>query len=780
MWLIDAVIRQNYMPCYNFDAISPADFEELTRNLLQAEWGVRIESFRTGRDRGIDLRYAPIIGNATIIQCKHYAQSGFRKLLSDLRKNELPKVRVLGPSRYVIATTLRLTPSNKAAIATAMAPFLADESQDILAGDDIEAMLSRHPNVERASFKLWLTSTSVLENVLHNAERCRTDFEVDRVKRKLPLFVQNDTFAQAREMLERNSTLVISGPPGIGKTTLAEMLLFMYLENGYEPVVVESSIKEGRKFHRQNEKQVFYFDDFLGQTFLGDSRDYLGSNQDRALVDFMEMVHRSEHARFILTTREHIFQNAIHLSERLGHSHVLRERIVLTMQQYAFGHRARMLYNHVYFSELSNTHKIQITSDDFFLKIIGHRHFNPRLVEWLTSISRVRSVAPENYRAFIQALLDDPAQLWGHAFRNQISEEARSALFCLYSVGEQTVEIDLEPAFEALHRVRAQRYNFRTTSNDFRNSLRELDGAFLSFSRGYIGFLNPGVKDFIAGVIVEQRLAAEDIFQSAVRIKQIKELWSLSKIHSKSIIATLFQSTNPLLHERIEQLADGPNYRSYSGDAGRIYYQTVDLSYGNRILFIADMIDHKESESLAHAFGPILKKILNTLSNEYASTWTLKNLLEEINQKSWYLEHGGEAMRRDITDRLISAADLADSEEWDDLLDAPATLEHLTETDKKVLRLAFERYKSEGVHRDIRSASEIDDKKSLASNLEALETKSGHSFRIIINRLEEEISESEEEEESSDSDTRLRETPASVAEGATEEQVREMFRSLAL
>jgi hypothetical protein len=43
---------------YTFTFLSPQDFEELVRDLLQVEWNVAIEAFKTGRDGGIDLRYA--------------------------------------------------------------------------------------------------------------------------------------------------------------------------------------------------------------------------------------------------------------------------------------------------------------------------------------------------------------------------------------------------------------------------------------------------------------------------------------------------------------------------------------------------------------------------------------------------------------------------------------------------------------------------------------------------------------------------------------------------
>src|SRR2546427_9763040 len=111
------------MPHYEFRSLSSQDFEELIRDLLQAEWGVALEAFRTGRDHGIDLRYAPADSGATIIQCKHYAASGFAKLLAHLRDGELPKIRRLGPARYVVATSVSLTPGNKDEIVAALQPF---------------------------------------------------------------------------------------------------------------------------------------------------------------------------------------------------------------------------------------------------------------------------------------------------------------------------------------------------------------------------------------------------------------------------------------------------------------------------------------------------------------------------------------------------------------------------------------------------------------------------------------------------------------------------------
>jgi Ni2+-binding GTPase involved in maturation of urease and hydrogenase len=51
--------------------------------------------------------------------------------------------------------------------------------------------------------------------------------------------------------------LVISGVPGIGKTTLAEILLYAHLEKGYEPVVIQTDIREGRTLFNSPRRQIF-------------------------------------------------------------------------------------------------------------------------------------------------------------------------------------------------------------------------------------------------------------------------------------------------------------------------------------------------------------------------------------------------------------------------------------------------------------------------------------------------------------------------------------------
>jgi len=766
------------MPRYDFKSLSSQDFEELIRDLLQTEWNVALEAFRTGRDGGIDLRYAQADGGATVIQCKHYAASGFAKLLAHLRDGERPKIARLGPTRYVVATSVSLTPGNKDGIVEALRPFVLGV-RDVLGADDIEGLLSRHPGVERANFKLWLTSTSVLDRVLHNAAVCQTDFEVERLRRKLPVFVKNDAYPRATEILDQTRIVVVSGTPGIGKTTLAEMLLYAHLEDGYEPIVIKAEIAEAKQLFKPALKQVFYYDDFLGQTFLGDRREYLGRNQDAAMVDFMEMVRQSPHSRFILTTREHILSGALQVSERLAHSPMLEHRCILELGDYSYGHRARILYNHLYFSDLPQEYKDEVLKDDFFLDIIMHQHFTPRLVEWLSAHTRLRQVPVQGYRAHISALLESPETIWAHAFRQQISDAARHALLCLYTLGAWTDVIDLEPAFIALHRHSAAKYNHRIAAGDFRAALQELDGAFLTYSSGHAGYLNPSVGEFVASVIFKEREMVEDLLISAARFKQVANLWKLAAARPAGDLRTVLMANTDLLCRSLSRLLHGPALRwERMRDGTRTGYP-IDMDYEAKVGFLAEVAAAHESTQLAAMAGQAADTLLAGWDRQVVDFGPVLRLLAAIAENTWYLANGGRDVYRKLLNGLLDGLESARANDWLDLLAFPEKALEWSEADETRLSAGLRQYEQRGIDDERDECTSLDEVTGLRESLDTLSKKYSLDFDYVIDRLDEDIAEREArpldlEEGSGFSRNRMT-VPHQVV---TDDEVREMFRTL--
>ncbi|WP_338665898.1 restriction endonuclease [Pararoseomonas sp. SCSIO 73927] len=581
---------------YDLSRLSPIDFETLARDLLQAEWGQRLEVFKAGRDQGIDLRYSRPQGTTTIIQCKHYAASTLATLRRDLVKTELPKIKALAPGRYVLFTSIPLSPGNKRDIRSDLHPYVVDDL-DIIGADDIENLLALHPRVETNTPKLWLTSTPVMERVLHAAEHLQTRLKVESIYGKLPLYVQNAAYGRALDILDSEGSVIISGLPGVGKTTLADMLLLAHIEKGFEPVEIRFDMSEGRKFFSSGKKQIFYFDDFLGQTMLGPRSDLVGRRQDEAILEFVELAGRTPNTRFVLTTREHLLQQAVQASERFGRENELLKllRCVLEVGDYPLLERGRILFNHVYFGDLRQEHKDGLLADEFYLDVLQHRNFNPRLIEWMSRLKNVRHSPPGGYRATVTAILDQPALIWQSAFENQISEAGRGILLSLYALGSFVFLSDLEDAWEPLHRHRSSRYNFSSSAEDWRKGMAELEGGFLSFPDGRVTFVNPSVRDFFDETLCSHPEHARDLLAAARRFRTVQGVWRLAAGERGSRLLAFLARQPVLLEDAVERtwtLADR------GGPAVTDAHLSVLVSWEKRFLEVVRMADMTSSSRL--------------------------------------------------------------------------------------------------------------------------------------------------------------------------------------
>ena len=270
------------MPEYDFKQLSPYDFETLSRDLLQADRKLRLESFKMGRDGGVDFRYACTPKIEWIVQCKHFVRTGFAGLLRELKK-EAKKVAALAPKRYILVTSVPLSRVNKSEIQPLFGDILSTD--DILGQDDLNNLLGLHPTIERAHYKLWLTSRPVLDRVLHNAVVTQSEFEVARVYEEIRKYVSSDALPRALEILDRDHVAIVTGQPGVGKTTLAKMLLYQHLEAGFEAVSLIADFRAARDRYQVGKRQIFYFDDFIGSTFLGDKD--LAHNEDKSILDLL-------------------------------------------------------------------------------------------------------------------------------------------------------------------------------------------------------------------------------------------------------------------------------------------------------------------------------------------------------------------------------------------------------------------------------------------------------------------------------------------------------------
>lgn len=508
---------------YDFKTLSDYDFELLCQDLLGRMLGEPLEGFRRGRDRGIDLRFAGNERGTTIVQCKHYANTPFHGLWKAV-KNEAQKLERLKPQRYILATSQFLTPDSKEKLFQTLQPYCRSTA-DILGGNELNALLRRYPEVEKGHYKLWLTSSAVMEKIVHSDVFCRSELQQETIRQKLKLYVQSKTaYEKALNLLHTHSCCIISGIPGIGKTTLADILMVYYLDQGYQIIKIRSDIQEALRAYHKGEKQLFIYDDFLGSTTLEMKQN---KNEAGELLNFLSHISRQKGKKFILTTREYILRQAQQEYEPFARQDFDYNRCVLSLEDYTKMDRAHILYNHLYFYHVPQAWVEDLLTDGRVMRLIEHPNYNPRLIE--TVVKMFQMQGHQQFFAFFKDTLDHPAQLWENAFRRQLSPAGRDLVLIMETFGRSVGIDELKRCYTSYHRRKSREENRVIDSGDFMDGLKEAENTFLKIDNGQVLFHNPSISDFVKDYLRKNSQEFALLCEEAVDFGQVVRLGDLIK-----------------------------------------------------------------------------------------------------------------------------------------------------------------------------------------------------------------------------------------------------------
>ncbi|MGE4537923.1 MAG: restriction endonuclease [Desulfovibrio sp.] len=501
---------------YDFLNLNPLEFESLCNDLMSQEFGIQVERFKPGKDLGIDGRFFEDLNHSCIIQSKHYAVSGFKLLLNDLQANELPKIGRLNPKKYIVLTSVPLSPQDKQKICNCLTPYLLSPS-DVFGKDDLNALISKYPQVERNHFKLWVMSSSVLHRFIYSATYNLSSQIIKEAFAANKNYMITSSHVKAKEKILQTNVLIITGEPGIGKTTLAEQLCLESVADGYELVVISTNIEEGYSVYEEAAKQIFYFDDFLGKNFL----ETLRFNEDSRIMRFVSMVNKSKNKRFILTSRTSILDQGYALGQVFQQKKLKKNEYLLDIGVYSLSDKANILYSFMWRSDLEKEYLLEIVDKKKYNEIIMHRNYNPRTLEVITSSDFVEYLERGDYLSYIDRSLENPKQVWEHPYTVQLDNFSRAIVDIVVMSGGKVEETTLEKVYYKLLRSRGY-INSSTISREFESIVRMLSRSFVkrslihtkvsvgassqSKSKGMVYFspFNPSIADFVLEKYVRQ------------------------------------------------------------------------------------------------------------------------------------------------------------------------------------------------------------------------------------------------------------------------------------
>lgn len=519
------------------EILSPYDFELLVRDLLSRDLGIELMAFAEGTDRGIDLRYSANPAGTIVVQCKRTKDISRKQL-----ELEAQKIAKLPVAKYYLAVASELSVRKCDQILGVFSKWMSNDGH-IYSKSRLNKLLDNYPEVLREHYKLWINSSELFDQFINNDLLGRSKFLREDIAQSLKYYVKNEGYHKAVDILTKHKFIIISGIPGIGKTTLAKILLWEYLQQGFEIIEIRN-VNEGERILKEDEtkKQVLYFDDFLGENFL-----QYDAIQGRAndLYMFMKRfsARKGSSKKLIMTTREYILNQAKTKYAKLNREELDISKYILDPGEYSEINKALILYNHLYYSDVKLEYIRDILKDDRYEEIINHRNYSPRIVEAMTIY--LSGIPPEKYAAEFIANLENPLRIWEKAFESELSEYSQYILYILASLGSSVLMDDLENAFRAFCSEAGVELYSKIGQDSFLYSLQEMLDTFIrinitKYDEYRIEFMNHSIRDFLANRIMNNTQIVQTLISSSLFLDQLFNIFrNFVKDHHDELVGVV-------------------------------------------------------------------------------------------------------------------------------------------------------------------------------------------------------------------------------------------------
>lgn len=482
----------------------PTEFEKLCRDIVDIrDSPIKFTTYRRGKDGGIDFKSTntpiKIIG-----QCKLYNPAHYTSFFTSLKK-EVQKCRRQNPSRYIICTNLKLSPDQAKEIHDLFKGYIIAE-EDIIEGEKLNKYLGneQYQHLLKVYSKLLVPNLQfveqALEKIVNQKYYNKTAFFLKQIYKEHKLFHNTQILKKGIDILEKNKIIILTGNPGVGKTTTAKMIVNYFLNQKVKKILflTDNDFSEIEGLYQDN--QLIVVDDFWGQNFSPLLKDFSRlRNFNRIIEDCKE----SNDRYLILTSREYIIKDVLNHSEHET-KHILdADRFIINLDNYSNEDKVRIFLNHLLYYDFEKPFFEYLKYSDTLENVIDHRNYSPRHIEYF--IRQFLSADNQNsyhfYSSFLK-YLNKPSEYWNNNFNN-LNGTSKLILLILLISADPIDLSDLEKSFNVTQTPARNILNEKIEPLAFNHELRVLEDFYLvsekeDYSdRVLICFQSPGIKDFL-------------------------------------------------------------------------------------------------------------------------------------------------------------------------------------------------------------------------------------------------------------------------------------------
>lgn len=459
----------------------------------------------------------------------------------------------------------------------------------VLDNHNLNDILSSFPEVQRKHFKLWFSSVDILQSIIHSSELNLARIKSKQILGKVPKFVPNEGYFEAREILRENHVCLVSGEPGIGKSMISEILCAEYMADGYEFIFVTGHINQAYQLLQPGKKQVILYDDFLGDVALTGK---LEKNEVEELRLIIEEARSGSGVVLILATREYVLNHATLEHAKL--KKVLPEllKCVVEYGVYTIREKIDILQNHIFFSNQSVDVFDSILRPHVFRQVVTHRNFSPRLVEWIAEDFFDSGFPHETLLDRLEYLLENPYETWDHTFRNKINSECQLVLIDLAFLGKYA---DLN-GLKSLYRNQKAAFNTLSVEREFNSAIATLNSSMISIYTGEAHsvacFLNPSIHDYVSAYLASTPDTLRLVIDTAYDPKILSNVYDIcaQRTYQKNGGASLV-IRYATLHNYLKQQS-GYFLSCFKASIDSLADRTAQPSWYVRLLQVADDLDN--------------------------------------------------------------------------------------------------------------------------------------------------------------------------------------------
>ena len=523
------------MRSYDFnEKLDWKSFQVLAVEIVQYRENIQFQTFRDGRDKGADGLWFDD-KKKIILQAKRY--KNFSDLYRQLKIAELEKVRRLNPDRYILVVSLKLSKHETEKIYDLFSQYMSG-SDDLIDGNGLNSILAKteYRWIERNFTSLWIPDGQILEDfigkIINKGSRARSFREQKKAIEACKTFVQTGIYDEARQILENNHTVVISGQPGMGKSTIARVLAMDFLSvEYYEGLYWVNSFDEIEdQWEDSCDKQVFIMDDYWGAVFHRER----GRRENSHLEDLICQIKTEDSKRLIITSREYIVQQEFFLNPEL--EDIIKDlKMECILREYTDAEKAKILFSHLQASDLDIEYIREIYRR--CNQLVKNRSYSPRVIDRFLKESDPRIYSASQYAEELLGWMKYPEKFWEGIFR-EFSEEAK-IIASIVVISYTLVSIaDIRATYSSYIR----HYGGICEPKTFENCISELEETVLityfeeESDKIMVEFENPSIVDFLSEYVFKnQEFYIPRLIRSSIFYDQLLMILEHFSCHDEKI-----------------------------------------------------------------------------------------------------------------------------------------------------------------------------------------------------------------------------------------------------